>query len=119
MILIKAFLMATAFAYAACYAYTLRGRPPLVGIGRSIQAFSYFAVSLIFVLVCLFPHPWFVDYLLGGVYGFAAMGSFIGWPQRWAAYWKLDPEEGSDAGQIGMALWDLAISVSFFVLGLG
>ena len=116
MSLVEAFLLATSAAYLACFIYTAMGWPPLIGMGKRVQMVFYWIAFLIFVFVSWNTRVFALNFILGVFYGFAAMGSFIGWPQRWAAYWKDNPEEGSDAGQIGMALWDLALSVCFFYL---
>ncbi|GAG83967.1 unnamed protein product [marine sediment metagenome] len=57
-----------------------------------------------------------IYFILGIFYSFATVSSFIGWPQKWMAYWKTDPHEGSDTAQIAMALWDLALATAFFYL---
>ncbi len=116
MILVRAFIFATAWAYLACAFYTMLGRPPMVDVAIQLQNAFYLCAFAVFLYVYYNPSVWILNLLLGVLYGFAAMGSFIGYPQRWAAYWKDDPEKGSAAGQIGMALWDLALAVAFLSL---
>lgn len=114
--LVLAFIFATAWAYLACLIYTLLGKPPLVNIDTRLQVTFYLCAFGVFLYVSYYPYIMILNLLLGVLYGFTTIGSFIGWPQRWAAYWKENPEKGSDAGQIGMALWDLALSVAFLSL---
>jgi len=111
-----AFIEATAFAYLACAVYKALGKPPLVGIDTRLQGAFYLGLFAILLYVSYNPGIWILNVLLGVFYGFGAVGSFIGYPQRWAAYWKDDPEEGSAAGQIGMAFWDLVLAVAFLSL---
>ena len=113
--LIEAFLNATAFAYLAAALYSFLGRPALDGINANRQGVIYclpFAIILLSIKIEID----IIYFLLGILYSFATLGSFIGWPQKWMAYWKTEPHEGSDTSQIGMALWDLVLSVSFFYL---
>ena len=114
--LVCAFIAATAWAYLACAFYTALGKPPLVGVDVRLQTAFYICAFGVFLYVSYNPGVWILNLLLGAVYGFGALGSFIGYPQRWAAYWKEDPEEGSAAGQIGMAFWDLALAGAFLSL---
>ncbi len=116
MILVRAFIFATAWAYLACAFYTILGKPPMVGVAIRIQLAIYLCAFVVFLYVSYYPYIMILNLLLGVLYGFAAIGSFIGFPQRWSAYWKNNPEEGSDAGQIGMAIWDLALAVAFLSL---
>ena len=113
---INAFLAATAYAYLACAVYTVLNRPPLRDMSKTSQLVFYLAACGVFLSITVFPCPFAVYYVLGVLYGFAALGSFIGYPQRWMAYWLPDPMKGSAAGQIGMAAWDLAIAVACFTL---
>ena len=113
---INAFLTATAYAYLACAVYTLLNRPPLRDMSKISQLVFYLAACGAFLAVSAAPCPPVVYYALGVLYSFAALGSFIGYPQRWMAYWLPDPMVGSAAGQIGMAFWDLAIAVACFML---
>ena len=116
MILIRAFIFATAWAYLACAFYTMLGRSPLVDVAIRIQMVFYLCAFGVFIYVVYNSGIWILNLLLGVLYGFAAMGSFIGFPQRWATYWKTDSDAGSGAAQIGMALWDLALAVAFLSL---
>ena len=113
---INAFLAATAYAYLACAVYTILGRPAMRDMSKISQLVFYLAACGVFLVVSSIPCPSLVYYALGVLYGFAALGSFIGYPQRWMAYWLPDPETGSAAGQIFMSIWDLAIAVSCFIL---
>lgn len=114
--LINAFLLATAFAYLACFVYTVMGKPALVGVSNSIQAAFYGVAFGVFIFASISPLPNWLNFLLGIVYSFGAIGSFIGWPQKWKAYWTSAPNMGSAAGQIGMSAWDLLLAVCFFTL---
>ena len=113
---INAFLAATAYAYLACAVYTILDRPALRGISKVNQLIFYLVAFCVFMLVSAVPCPPVAYYALGVLYSFASLGSFIGYPQRWMAYWIPDPMKGSAAGQIGMAAWDLAIAVTCFTL---
>lgn len=108
--------MATSFAYLGCAVFSIFNKPALVGVQRSVQTLFYLLAFIVFQCVSCGPTIVMLNYILGIAYAFASIGSFIGYPQKWKAYWKTAPDTGSDAGQIGMALWDLAISVSFFIL---
>jgi len=114
--LVLAFIFATAWAYLACAVYTAIGRSPLVDIDTWLQAFFYLCCFGIFIYVAYNPGIWLLNLLLGILYCFLAMGSFIGYPQRWSSYWKPNSAESSSAAQIGMALWDLALAVAFISL---
>jgi hypothetical protein len=118
MILVRAFLMSTSTAYLACCLYSTLGKPALSGVNKTLQEFFYLLMVVLIGFVAFMPSIQILNLVLGVVYAFASVGSFIGWPQVWMAYWKEYPEEGSDAGQIGMALWDLALSISFFLIAL-
>lgn len=113
---IPAFLLATAFSYFAAFVYAMLGKPALADMDPNVQKFFYFAMGVAFLFVAFFPVVSLLNFVLGCLYGFAAMGSFIGWPQKWMAYWKPAPEMGSGAGQAMMAGWDLACAVVFFSL---
>ena len=114
--LICAFIAATALAYLACAVYTAMGKPPLIGIDTRIQTVFYLCAFGVLLYVSQNPSITVLNLLLGVFYAFGAVGSFIGYPQRWAAYWKENPEEGSDAGQAFMSAWDLALAVAFLFL---
>lgn len=116
MTLIRAFLLATAWCYLAAAFYVMLGKPAMIDVDRRIQLVFYYGLFSALVLVCWNPEITVLNLLLGAFYSFGAVGSFIGWPQKWYAYWTLNPKLGSDAGQIAMAFWDLALSVSFFYL---
>ncbi len=113
--LVSAFIFATAWAYLACAVYTALGRPPLVGIDTRLQTAFYLCAFAVFLYVSYNPSVWILNLFLGVCYSFACVASFIGL-QRWAAYWKDDPEAGSAAGQIEMAFWDLVLAVVFLSL---
>jgi len=113
---IYAYLTASAYAYLACALYTLLGYPPMRDMSKSYQYIFYGAAFGIFNAVIAIPCPSLVYYVLGALYGFFALGSFIGYPQRWMAYWLPTPEKGSAAGQTFMAAWDLGIAVAFLML---
>ena len=113
---LNAFLAATAFAYLACFTYTLIGKPPLANYPKTIQALFYALAFVLFFTVSIYPIPRKAYLLLGALYSFAAMGSFIGWPQVWMAYWTTNPKGSSGASAVGMAAWDLMIAVSFFLM---
>ena len=112
---IDAFLMATAWAYFGCVILTILGKPPMANIRKELQGIFYFFACLIFQAASVDIFPQYIYSILGIVYSIASLGSFIGYPQVWAAYWKENPEQGSDAAQIGMATWDLAIGVFCFM----
>ena len=114
--LLRAFLAATAFAYLACLAYTVMGKPALANMPKNLQGLFYAFAFVVFLVVALYPIPQEVYWVLGALYGFAAVGSFIGYPSVWMAWWTANPKGGSAAGQIGMACWDLAIAVVFLMM---
>jgi len=113
--LIYAFLNATAFAYLTAALYAFLGKPALDHINDSQQGVIY---CLLFGAIHLSMNIKIslIYFILGIFYSIATVSSFIGWPQKWMAHWKKEPKEGSDPSQIGMALWDLALSISFFYL---
>ena len=113
---INAFLAATAFAYLACLVYTVMGKPPLANYGVSLQGVFYAVAFTVFLNAALYPFPSEVYWFLGALYGFAAMGSFIGWPQVWMAWWTANPKGSSAASAVGMAFWDLVIAVVFLIM---
>lgn len=112
---IDAFLLATAWAYFGCLIFTILGKPPMANIKKEYQGVFYTFAWITLMVASLDVFPRFVYAFLGVVYGIVTIGSFIGWPQVWMAYWTSDPEKGSAAGQIGMAFWDLAIAVFCFM----
>ena len=114
--ILRAFLVATAFAYLACLVYTLMGKPALANFPKNVQGLFYALAFVVFLVTALYSIPREIYWILGAVYGFAALGSFIGYPQVWMAYWTTNPKGGSAAGQIGMSLWDLAIAVVFLMM---
>ncbi len=114
--LINAFLLATAIAYLACFVYTVMGKPALIGVSNGAQLVFYGLASVILAFVSLNPSITWLNFFLGVFYSFGTVGSFIGWPQKWKAYWTSAPNMGSAAGQIGMAFWDLALAICFFTL---
>ena len=113
---INAFLLATAYAYLACAVYTVLNKPPLRDMSKVDQLVFYLVACGVFMIVSSLPCPALIYYALGVLYGFAALGSFIGYPQRWMAYWLPTPETGSAAGQVMMSAWDLMIAVALFML---
>lgn len=114
--LVCAFIEATAWAYLACAVYTLLGKPALVGIDTRLQSAFYLFLFAVLLYVSHNPGIWILNKVLGIFYAFGAVGSFIGYPQVWAAYWRESPEEGSNAGQIFMSAWDLVLAVAFLSL---
>ena len=113
--IIESFLNATAFAYLAAATYSYLGKPAQEGIQNIRQVLIYCLLCAI-ILASMKIELRIIYFALGILYSFATVSSFIGWPQKWMAYWKKDPQEGSDISQIGMALWDLALSTAFFYL---
>lgn len=116
--LIEAFLNATAFAYLAAALYSFLGKPALDKIQYSRQGIIY---VIIFgaIYLSMKVNISLIYFILGILYSLATVSSFIGWPQKWMAYWKKKPREGSDTAQIGMALWDLTLATTFFYLSNG
>jgi len=110
--LVCAFIEATAWAYLACAVYTFLGKPVLVSRDTRLQGAVYLGLFAVLLYVSQNLGIRILNTILGIFYVFSTVASFIGL-QRWAAYWKDDPEEGSAAGQIGMAYWDLALAVAF------
>jgi len=113
--LVCAFIFATAFAYLACAVYTVLGKPALVGWDKRLQGVFYLGLFAFLLYVSQNPGIWILNLILGIFYAFGTVASFIGL-QRWAAYWKDDPEKGSAVLQIGMSLWDLVLAVAFLSL---
>jgi len=114
--LVCAFIAATALAYLACAVYTALGKPPMVEVDVRVQMVFYLFAFAVFLYVSYNPRVRILNCILGVFYGFGAVGSFIGYPQRWSAYWKDDPEGGNAAGQTFMSAWDLALAVIFLSL---
>jgi len=111
--LIDAFLTATAFVYLVAALYAFLGRPSLVGMQASRQALVFVGLFCLFVLSDRIP---LLNFPMGIIYCVSTGSSFIGWPQVWFSYWKVDSEmEGSGAQQVGMAAWDLLLAVAFFM----
>ena len=110
--LIDAFLTATAFVYLVAALYSYFGKPALANMQASRQGLVYVGLFCLIVLSLRLP---IVNYPLGILYCFSTGSSFIGWPQKWMSYWKIVPEEGSGAQQVGMAAWDLLLAVAFFM----
>ena len=92
--------------------YSLLGHPAQQDIPPRIQAAIYLALGSLLTMVVLKTLPPLLTGALGVLYGFLSVASFIGWPQKWYAYWKPNPEDGSAAGQIAMGFWDLALSAT-------
>ena len=112
--LINAFLVATAVCYLVAIIMTVFDKPPLVRVNKATQSFMYLA-SFAFILLVAFGYSVsLLNFLLGVYYCFATVGSFIGWPQVWGAYWTDNPRGGSASTQVAMSLWNLILSVIFF-----
>lgn len=115
MAFIDAFLLATAGSYFWCLILTFLGKPPMANISLEFQGVFYLLAWIVFMFSSVDAFPQYVYAVLGFVYCFACIGSFIGFPQVWMAYWTSAPEGGSAAGQIGMSFWDLAIAIFCFM----
>ena len=122
MAFIRAFLMATSSAYLSAYVLCMLNFPSLLTPKkinyrsfRVLQAIFFIVMAIVNGLAATITFPILAYQTIGLFYGFACTASFIG-VSRWMAYWKKDPWMGSDAGQIGMALWDLVLSVVYFYL---
>jgi len=110
-----AFLVATAFCYLSAFFLTYLGKPPMKD--NSIQMQTMYMFCFITILYSAYnPNNVYLNIFMGLFYSFASVGSYIGYPQIWNAYWKNNPEEGSATGQVIMALWNLAISMIYFSL---
>ena len=96
--------------------YSLLGYPAQQDIPPRIQAAIYFVLGSALTMTVLKAFPPLIIGALGGLYGFLCVASFIGWPQKWYAYWKPNPEDGSAAGQIAMGFWDLALAAALIYL---
>ncbi len=107
---LEAFLLATAAAYMAAALFSLLGHPAQQDIPPQLQFFIYIGLGSLLVLSVGGTLPPLFIGALGGFYGFLSVASFIGWPQKWYAYWKPKPEEGDAVAQIGMGFWDLALA---------
>ena len=114
--LTNSFLVATAFCYFSCFVMTLVGYPPMAKMSKENQGRFYFVAFVIFLFVSWNPSIIWLNFILGVLYSFAAIGSFVGWPQVWNAYWTSNPGGGSAAQQVMMSAWDLALAVIFFSL---
>ena len=114
--LVTAFLLATSLAYLAASILSLKGRPALVGLNKSVQAVFYLVLGGMVFYVALFPVNTIMNIGLGIFYSFSTVSSFIGYPQIWRAYWKSAPDTSSGSQAVGMAFWDLALAVAFFYL---
>ena len=114
--LINSFLLATAFCYVTCLAVTLIGAPPMTKWSKTQQSVFYISAFAVILFVVWNPSVTWLNFVLGIVYSFAAMTTFIGWPHTWKAYWTSNPGGGSAAQQVMMSAWDLALAVIFFSL---
>jgi len=112
---VDAFLMATGWAYLGCLILTIFEKPPMANFKKRHQGLFYIFACTIFIAASRDIFPQYVYFLLGIVWSFATVGSFIGWPQAWMAYRPSPPEQGSAPGQIGMAFWEPAIAVFCFM----
>ena len=92
--------------------YSLLGHPAQQGIHPYLQATIYILLGTLLTLTAMDTLPPLMVGALGWLYGFLCVASFIGWPQKWYAYWKPHPEEGDAAAQIGMGFWDLALATA-------
>ena len=113
---LEAFLLATAAAYMAAALFSLLGKPPQQDIPYYFQAVIYFILGSALIMTALDGLPYLAVGALGWLYGFLSVSSFIGYPQKWYAYWKPDPGFGSAAGQIAMGVWDLALATVLIYL---
>lgn len=113
--LIYAFLNATAFAYLAAALYAFLNKPALDKIQYSRQGIIY-VILFGSIYLSMKVELSIIYFILGIFYSLATVSSFIGWPQKWMAYWKKEPREGSDAAQIFMSAWDLSLATLFFYL---
>jgi hypothetical protein len=113
---LNAFLVATAGCYLVAIVFVLFDKPPLVRVGKKPQILMYFLSFGLILLVAMGHTMSLLNFLLGLYYCFATVGSYIGWPQVWGAYWTDNPRGGSATGQIIMAMWNLVLSVIFFML---
>ena len=52
---VNAFLLATAFAYFACFVYTCMGKPALVDVNDNVQKVFYGLAFVVFLFVSLNP----------------------------------------------------------------
>lgn len=114
--LINAFLVATAFSYAVALVMTWTGYPPLAGLSKVEQSMLFLVSFAAILIVAFYPSIVWLNFLLGLFYSFATVGSFIGHPQVWNAYWTSNPGGGSAVAQVGMSFWNLALATIFFSL---
>ena len=112
MILTDAFILDSAVSYLACTVFSFLGRPAMDDMTAARQGLAY---ACLFCLLVLSLRISILNLPLGFIYCFAAVGSFMGWPQIWMSYWKVDPNAGSGVQQVGMAAWDLLLAVAFFM----
>ena len=110
--LLDAFILASAVSYLACTFYCVLDRPAIDNVSKENQGVGYFAAFGVIILSLRFS---VLNLPLGFLYCFAAVGSFLGWPQKWMSYWMQDPKKGSGAQQVGMAAWDLLLAIAFFM----
>lgn len=113
---LNAFLVATAVCYFVAFIMTWSGKPPLASLGKTEQSLMYVVLFVVILGVAWDSSIVLLNFLLGLFYCFATVASFIGWPQVWMAYWTNNPRGSSATGQVLMALWDLALAVTFFSL---
>ncbi len=109
---LEAFLLATAAAYMAAALFSLLGKPAQQDVPPTMQFAIYLGLGCLLILSVSGTLPPLFVGALGWFYGFLSVSSFIGWPQKWFAYWKDRPHDGSDMAQIGMGFWDLALATA-------
>jgi len=109
--LAEAFLLASGLAYF----YALALPDPCTHTLSKAQERVLFLALGVAVILSLVLRLRVVYLLLGVVYVSAAGSSYLGHMQ-WRVKWK---EGASDAAQMCMWAWDLAISITFLYLSLG
>ena len=93
-------------SYAGCAAFTLMGKPPLLGVSNDGQLLLYTACGTV-LAISEFTKNKGLQNILGLLYGVGAMAAFSGVAQwNWTPANTHEPILG-----VAMAGWDLALAV--------
>ena len=101
----EAFISATIFSYIACIFLSLTGNPPILNYPALQQSIIYTAFMAL-LIACIRIKETILRRCCGAVYGFIAMITFAGNVQ-WA---------GGTGASLAMALWDLCLGVTMFMI---
>jgi len=101
----EAFISASIFSYVACMFLSLTGNPPILNY-PALQQSIVFTAFMALLIACIRMKEVILRRFCGAVYGFIAMITFAGNVQ-WA---------GGTGASLAMALWDLCLGVTMFMI---